>query len=501
MTVIDTVKKQIAFKRAGVMVAALCWPLCASAQPKPSYILVDLGVVGPAGAPNHIANNGVSVGAVQGSAGTDHAVIYLNQRIFDINKPGFGGANSEAVGNNLWDEVVGGANNTTVDPHGEDFCGFQSLGISTATASCLPFLWGNGKMVALPTLGGPNGVANFINDFGEVVGAAENTTTEPSCPTTNPPPPGQFQKYQFKPVRWRDHATEQLATVGGDPVGWAAAINNNGQAVGSTGTCAAYNVLMASFINPLHAVLWEKDGTPIDLGSLGGNAQSLLGNAAKDLNSSGHVVGFSSLADNMTVNAFLWTRQKGKMQALVPITGAANSIAIALNDSDEVVGSSISSDFSTLTATIWNHGVPTDLNTLIPANSPLYLLFGCSINDRGHILGLATNLDPNNVIYHAYELILANSTGGISAVVHDSDRPSSRERVFLLSRIRAPLTLCPAVHSPEYATRESCRHPGWPTSRWFFAGCGIPQIQRFCQKLVARGCYASASCRCSSYSA
>ena len=66
--------------------------------------------------------------------------------------------------------------------------------------------------------------------------------------------------------------------------------------------------------------------------------------------------------------------------ALVPIKGIANSIAIALNDSDEVIGSSINSTFTTLTATIWKHGVPADLNTLIPANSSLYLIFGCSIN-------------------------------------------------------------------------------------------------------------------------
>jgi hypothetical protein len=403
MIVIDTLKKQTASKRAGVVVAALCWPLCAFAQAP--YTLVDLGVVGAAGAPNHITNNGISVGAVQGADGANHAVIYFDQQIIDISKPGLGGANSEAVGNNVWSQVVGGANIPNVDPKGEDFCGFQSLGIATATASCLPFLWENSRMVALPTLShnhGNNGVANAINDFGEVAGAAENTTMEKSCPTQNPAL-FQFQQYQYKPVVWRDHATEELATVGGDPVGFAAAINNKGEAVGTTGTCASFNLLANAFISPLHAVLWEKDGTPIDLGSLGGNEQSLMGTAAKDLNSRGHVVGFSSLSDNVTVNAFLWTRETGKMKALVPISGLANSIAIALNDRDEVVGSSIDPTFTTLIATIWKHGIPVDLNTLIPANSSLYLLFGCSINSRGQILGLATDLA--GTVYHAYELI------------------------------------------------------------------------------------------------
>ncbi len=258
-------------------------------------------------------------------------------------------------------------------------------------------------MMALPTLDnnhGNNGLATGINDFGEVAGAAENTT--PGCPTQNPGA-SLNQYYQYKPVLWRNHAIEELATVGGDPVGTALAINDQGEAAGITGTCGAFNVVLGYYMNPLHAVLWEKDGTPTDLGSLGGNESSAFGNAAKDINSFGHVVGFSSLSDNVTFNAFLWTRKTGKMKALVPIKGIANSIAIALNDSDEVVGSSINSTFTTLTATIWKNGVATDLNSLIPANSSLYLIFGCSINSRGQILGLATNLA--GTVYHAYELI------------------------------------------------------------------------------------------------
>jgi hypothetical protein len=397
----DTVKKQIVLKRAGVVVAALCWPLCASAQAP--YTLVDLGVVGGAGGPNHITNNDISVGSVQGSDGNDHAVVYFGQQIVDISKPGLGGANSLAYGNNPWGEVVGGANIANVDPKKEDFCGLQTLGIATATASCRPFLWWGGKMTALPTLDnnhGNNGVAAAINDFGEVAGASENTT--PGCPSQNPTA-YLNQYYQYKPVLWRDHAIEELATVGGDPIGTAVAINNHGEAAGTTGTCGAFNLTLGYYINPLHAVLWERDGTPIDLKSLGGNESSALGTAAKDINSFGHVVGYSSLSDNATINAFLWTRKAGKMKALVPIKGIANSIAIALNDSDEVVGSSINSTFTALTATIWKQGVPTDLNTLIPANSSLYLIFGCSINSRGRILGLATNLA--GTVYHAYELI------------------------------------------------------------------------------------------------
>src|ERR1700678_961678 len=247
MTVIDTVKKQIVLKRACLVVVALCLPLCAFAQAP--YTLVDLGVVGGAGGPNHITNNDISVGSVQGSDGNDQAVIYFDQHIIDISKPGLGGANSVAFGNNPWGEVVGWANIANVDPKKEDFCGFQALGIATATASCRPFLWWDGKMIALPTLDnnhGNNGVAAAINDFGEVVGAAENTT--PGCPTQNPAA-YLYQYYQYKPALWRDHAIEELATVGGDPVGTAVAINNHGEAAGMTGTCGAFNLSLGYYLN------------------------------------------------------------------------------------------------------------------------------------------------------------------------------------------------------------------------------------------------------------
>jgi probable HAF family extracellular repeat protein len=402
----NTVKKQIVLQRAGAMLA-LCLPLCATVQAAAasSYRLVDLGPVGYAGGPNHITNNDISAGSVQGSDGTLHAVIYFDQHLIDISQPGLGGVNSLAYGNNPWGEVVGGANIAGVDPKKEDFCGFQSLQVLNATASCLPFLWWDGQMIALPTLDnnhGNNGVAAAVNDFGEVVGTAENTT--PGCPTQNPGV-GLYQYYQFKPVLWRDHTVEQLPTVGGDPVGSAFAINDRGQVAGMTGTCGAFNFLLGYFINPLHAVLWEKDGRPIDLKSLGGNENSLLGNAAKSINRFGHVVGFSSISDNQTIHAFFWTRELGKMQDLKPLSGVANSLAIGLNDSDVVVGGSLSADFSTLTATMWKHGEPTNLNIYVPARSTLSLLFGCSINSRGEILGLA--YDTNAKAYHGYELIPA----------------------------------------------------------------------------------------------
>ena len=157
-------------------------------------------------------------------------------------------------------------------------------------------------------------------------------------------------------------------------------------------------------MQPLHAVLWERDGVPVDLGSLGGDEKSLWGNHAQGINNSGHVVGASSLSDDVTLHGFFWSGETGGMKDLKPVqnsTKITNSFAVGINDSDVVVG--VSTDFNTqFIATIWKHRVATDLNTLIPAKSSLYLLSGCSINSSGQIIGLAADVNGN---LHGYELI------------------------------------------------------------------------------------------------
>jgi probable HAF family extracellular repeat protein len=127
-------------------------------------------------------------------------------------------------------------------------------------------------------------------------------------------------------------------------------------------------------------LLWQRDGTVIDLGNLGGTGQApALGNWAISINEQGQVVGSSDRGDG-TNHAFLWTRQTG-MQDLGTVPGDTNSGAIGINDEGDVVG--VSSDSSgNLRAFVRQNGVLTDLNTLIPAGSPLYLLLANSINSR-----------------------------------------------------------------------------------------------------------------------
>ena len=97
-------------------------------------------------------------------------------------------------------------------------------------------------------------------------------------------------------------------------------------------------------------------------------------------------VGASQLPDR-TVHAFLWTQQIG-MQDMGTLPGACVTVAPCcntINTGSEVVGFSI--DGKGPTAFLWKDKVIKDLNTLIPADSPLHLLFAESINDGGEING------------------------------------------------------------------------------------------------------------------
>ena len=139
--------------------------------------------------------------------GNQHAILWLEKLKVDIGAPGLGGPNSIAFGDNDRFQSAGEAETSTPDPNGEDFCGFGTH------LTCLPFLWQDGEMIQLPTLGGNNGVATAISNRGEVAGFAENSTPDPGCPAP--------QVLHFEPVVWEKGVIHELPTVGGDPDGVA----------------------------------------------------------------------------------------------------------------------------------------------------------------------------------------------------------------------------------------------------------------------------------------
>src|SRR5580698_2363224 len=111
------------------------------------------------------------------------AVISIYGFNIDLGTLGKPGANSwiNWGGINDLGQAVGLSETAAPDPNGEDICGFRTH------LTCVPFLWRDGHMSGLPTLGGNNGQASAINNRGEVVGFAEDGAVDSTCPagTTN----------------------------------------------------------------------------------------------------------------------------------------------------------------------------------------------------------------------------------------------------------------------------------------------------------------------------
>ncbi len=309
--------------------------------------------------------------------GPQHAFLWFGRNpLVDLGT--LGGAacpncNSGADGPNGLGEAPVGSEIAETDPNNEDFCGYNTH------LQCRAAIWNNGKLSALPNLpGGNNANAFEINNLSQVVGFAEDGKSDPTCVTA-------YQKQRFQAVIWNPGGEPPLALkrLPGDTVAFAIGINDRGQVVGTSGLCSNTSLPPVNPFGP-HAVLWDRDGTPQDLGNLGGCI-----NVATSLNSRGDVVGAASV-QNGDILAFLWTRDTGKMRDLGSFPGAFVTVAPccdSINNRREVVGFAV--DGSGMRAILWQPGysAPTDLNTLIPAGSPWFLEAAVALNDAGEIVG------------------------------------------------------------------------------------------------------------------
>jgi probable HAF family extracellular repeat protein len=378
--------------------ALLAAPCVATAQP-PRYTLIDLGG-GTYGAAYGLNNYGVVAGEETLPNGTYHAVLWymgLGLKV-DVGAPGL---NSGAFYVNDLGQVAIQAESSTKDPNKENFCAYND------GLECQPFSWEGGTMTQLPLLGGNNGTVGQTNNKGEVPGIAESATRDTSCPTAVTAAGTGPQFLDYEAVVWgpAPGAMRKLSPLPGDTVGMAFWINDNSQAVGSSGACGTSLLPELTYGYGSHAVLWGANGSVTDLGNLG----AAVLNVGAAINNQGQVTGASSLNANSTLNnatdAFLWTSGAG-MRDLSTLPGDVASAGLGINDAGEVVGLSVAATGDTR-AFLWQNGVMTDLNTLIPAGSPLLLMYAGGINSSGAIVGYGATAKGD---IHAF--LALPSTGG-----------------------------------------------------------------------------------------
>jgi len=286
------------------------------------------------------------------------AVMNIGELKIDLGT--LGGPNTNSWMNwggiNDFGQAVGDAETAVPDPDGQDICGLGTH------LTCRPFLWQNGSMSALPTLGGNNGQASDINNRGEIAGTAQTTVSDPTCSPSQP-------LHTILPVIWEKGRVRALPTLVGDPNGIALAINDQGHAVGSTGNCAGAN----------HAVSWEND-TAVKLQDLG------YGATAQGINHQGQIVGIVNSPG--TIFAALW--EDGALTNLGTLPGDFAAIATGINSRGQIVGSALDSGFNWVSAFIYQDGKMTNLNKLFPKSSNLFATMANKINESGQISGMAT---------------------------------------------------------------------------------------------------------------
>jgi len=161
----------------------------------------------------------------------------------------------------------------------------------------------------------------------------------------------------------------------------------------------------------LHAFLWD-DGFMTDLGVLPGLSFS----NSRTISNTGLVAGDSTRNGGPPFYAVLW-QKNGQILGLGTLPGGFASFAIGVNELGQVVGASRTANRN-VHAFLWQDKVISDLGTLLTTDTQSVAR---AINDRGQIVGESSQFigDPpagqrHSVLWENGEITDLGSLGGIS---------------------------------------------------------------------------------------
>jgi probable HAF family extracellular repeat protein len=240
----------------------------------------------------------------------------------------------------------------------------QVVGTSETTASNIGFLYTNGKLTTLGTLGSyhePHNQTPVNYSFAHGVNARGQVIGRSSSPDEGEAP------FVY------DNGVMNALKIGNSAV--AHAINDAGSVTGEL------------FATPgqFHAFLY-RNGTVTDLGTLGGSQS--FGNA---INREDHVTGTADKANGGPRDAFLYAG--GTITDLGSLYGSG-SVGYAINSGGQVVGISRGNSSGAspqTTATMWSGTKIIDLNAALahPLQDNELLVQAIGINDGGSIVAIA----------------------------------------------------------------------------------------------------------------
>lgn len=277
-----------------------------------------------------------------------HGVLWKHHEIIDLGT--FGTASLGIYINNAG-QVVGLSNNTVPDP-------FSLFGVGLQIRT---FLWEDGKLEDIGTLGGPDAVtgAPCNNQRESFVVGQSYTSFTPNASTGIP---------TLDPFLWKHGRMIDLGSLGGT-IGFAQCANNQGEIIGLSNLTGD---------TTSHAFFWD-DGLMEDLGTLGGDNSEAIW-----INDAGEIAGSADLPGSVLHDAVLW--KDGVIHDLGTVDGDPCSRGRGINSRGQVVGGS-SDCANFLHAFVWEKRTGMlDLNKLVAPGSGLQLTNAIDINDRGEIL-------------------------------------------------------------------------------------------------------------------